>query len=166
VVENCLIHELPELFTPITVQDLALDDTALLEVLAGEPELNATRRVHLQEERKDLEEAIKKIRDANLGRLVNRSVNSPYTPNSKNVLSGHHTPMSTSLELREDQLKIPVTDFASPTHSSSHSASSSATNITRPSPGLSPTPLSKKMHTTVQSPAHNHDLLQPAPEIL
>ncbi|XTI92272.1 P-loop containing nucleoside triphosphate hydrolase protein [Cenococcum geophilum] len=57
-IANCLVYELPNLFTLDMVQDIASKNESLLQALASEPPKTRNRRATLEEEHEDLQKAL------------------------------------------------------------------------------------------------------------
>ncbi|OCK76112.1 hypothetical protein K432DRAFT_360967 [Lepidopterella palustris CBS 459.81] len=99
IIDNCLVYELPDLFTPNKVQDIARKNKSLLQALASEPPETSNRRKTLEEEREDLQNALddckNQLGDLNMYMIRDpRPFDSSPVPPFVNVLPPKSSPVA------------------------------------------------------------------------
>jgi hypothetical protein len=133
------VYQLPELFTPVKVADIARSDKKLLQALASEPERERKRRELLEEEQKDLQKALDDCK-ARFGDINEYILNTEGPLNSGPVLPTVNAlsepwPVATTYADDRSSGKLPLGQARSRASSSSIlSVSPTSTQLTIPSP--------------------------------
>jgi len=123
VTENCLMIDLPDLFTPMTVLDLTRNSPEIIERLGGEPEHFKAKRTTLESEFEHLTRILERYNDR---------LNPYYIPSSKPepVTVTRASVPSVYLQKESSSRRVSNSSVSSP-------GLSGATNISRSSPRAS-----------------------------